>query len=162
MRVLLQRVTSASVTVSGDVTGAIQDGLVLLVGVSNTDTAEVVPLIVEKIANLRIFEDTEGRMNRSAVDRLGAGEDIGILVVSQFTLFGEVRKGRRPSFTRAAGGEVAAPLIEAVADQFRVLGFAVGQGVFGAHMQVSLVNDGPVTIWIDSDELRRPKGGKDD
>lgn len=161
MRVLLQRVASASVMVSGEVTGAIDEGLTLLAGVSDSDTITVVAQMTEKIANLRIFEDAEERMNLSALDRLSAGDEIGILVVSQFTLYGDVRKGRRPSFTRAAGGELASPLIEAFADQFRALGFHIGQGVFGAHMQVSLVNDGPVTIWIDSDELRRPRGGAD-
>ena len=159
MRVLLQRVSEASVTVDDRVTGEIGEGLVLLVGIQEGDSSAELQSIAAKIANLRIFEDAEGRMNLSALSRLEAGESIGILVVSQFTLYGDIRKGRRPSFTDAAAPEVAEPLVEQFASMFTEMGFTVGTGEFGAHMRVSLVNDGPVTIWIDSDELRQPRRG---
>jgi D-tyrosyl-tRNA(Tyr) deacylase len=101
-------------------------------------------------------------MNLSARDRLATGENIGVLVVSQFTLYGDIRKGRRPSFTRAAGPEHARPMVDQFAALFAEQGFDVGQGEFGAHMQVSLTNDGPVTIWMDSDEFKKPRRGEDD
>jgi D-tyrosyl-tRNA(Tyr) deacylase len=124
---------------------------------SEPDTESDLRQMAEKVANLRIFEDAEGRMNRSALDRMADGEMTGMLVVSQFTLYGDVRKGRRPSFTRAAGPDVAAPMIDQFESMLKELGFPVGSGRFGAHMMVSLVNDGPVTIWIDSEELRKPR-----
>ena len=159
MRVLLQRVTEASVTVDERTTGAIGPGLVLLVGIADGDLEADLVAMTDKVANLRIFEDADGRMNLSARDRLAAGEPMGMLVVSQFTLYGDTRKGRRPSFTRAAGPEVARPLVDRFAELLAADGFTVGQGEFGAHMQVALVNDGPVTILIDSDDLKQPRRG---
>lgn len=157
MRVLLQRVSEARVEVDGSVTGAIGRGLLLLVGVSPSDGDGQIELLAGKTANLRIFEDAEGKMNRSALDLLAARDDCGMLVVSQFTLYGDVRKGRRPSFTDAAPPEIAAPLLDAYCARLRAMGFTVAEGVFGAHMMVSLTNDGPVTIWLDSDELQRAR-----
>ena len=148
MRVLLQRVTRAAVTVGGEVVGAIGPGLVALVGVAATgdDDATAVQMAA-RVAQLRIFADDEGRFNRSALD-VGAA----VLVVSQFTLYADTRRGRRPSFTAAARPEVAAPLIERFAAELRALGLTVAGGRFGEHMLVELVNDGPVTIWLDSAE----------
>jgi D-aminoacyl-tRNA deacylase len=157
MRVLLQRVSEASVRVDGDETGAIGPGLALLVGITESDTERELETIAAKVSNLRIFEDADGKMNCSALDLLAAGDEVGILVVSQFTLYGDVRKGRRPSFTAAASPGHAAPMIERFATLLAKMGFAVAQGVFGAHMMVTLSNDGPVTIWIDSDDLRKSR-----
>ena len=157
MRVLLQRVSEARVEVDGAVTGSIGPGLVLLTGISSSDTRRELELLAGKIANLRIFEDDDGKMNRSALDRLTAGADTGILVVSQFTLYGDVRKGRRPGFTEAAPPEVAQPLIDQFCGMLGEMGLPVQVGVFGAHMMVTLTNDGPVTIWIDSDDMQRPR-----
>ncbi len=159
MRILVQRVTEASVTVEGDVVGEVGAGLLLLVGIADGDMADLVPTLCGKVANLRIFEDAEGRMNRSLLERVADGDVPGVLVVSQFTLYGDVRKGRRPSFSHAAPPDVAAPMIDACAEWFRAAGLRVATGVFGAHMQVHSVNDGPVTLWVDSDELRRPRRG---
>lgn len=160
MRVLLQRVSQASVTVDGTVSGAIGTGLLLLLGVAEGDGQTEVDLLAGKIANLRIFEDAEGKMNRSLLDVLADGEpDAGALVVSQFTLYADVRKGRRPSFVGAAAPAVAEPLVTRFGDALVVLGIPVAYGVFGAHMKVSLLNDGPVTIWLDSDDLQRPRRG---
>ena len=161
MRILIQRVTGASVTV-GDVTvGAIGPGLALLVGIGDEDTAELVPAMCEKVANLRIFEDESGRMNLSALDLLEAGSRPGMLVVSQFTLYGDLRKGRRPSYSHAAQPDIASPMVDACAGWFRSAGFDVGTGEFGAEMQVSRVNDGPVTLGLDSDEMKRPRRGQE-
>jgi D-tyrosyl-tRNA(Tyr) deacylase len=154
MRVLVQRVSRASVTVGDEITGAIDRGLLLLVGVTHGDTAEEADFLAAKTANLRIFEDAAGNMNRSALDLAAAGEEVGILVVSQFTLYADARKGRRPSFVRAAPPDEAAPLVDRLADELRGLGLTVGEGRFGAEMAVELVNDGPVTIWLDTAELR--------
>ncbi len=159
MRVLIQRVTEARVEVDERTTGEIGSGFLLLVGIQASDTEAELATVADKIANLRVFEDTDGKMNLSALNLLESGEPIGMLVVSQFTLYGDIRKGRRPSFTDAAGPEVARPLVEQFAAMFEAMGFQVGQGEFGAHMQVSLVNDGPVTIWIDSDDLKQPRRG---
>lgn len=159
MRILVQRVAEASVTVDGSVVGAIDAGLLLLVGIADGDAPELVPMMCDKIANLRIFEDDNGRMNRSMLDLLAGAEDAGVLVVSQFTLYGDVRKGRRPSFTNAAHPDIAAPMVDACAAWFRAAGLRVAAGVFGARMLVHLVNDGPVTLWVDSDEMRRPRRG---
>lgn len=148
MRILVQRVSEASVRVDGELIGEIGQGLLLLVGIRESDGPTESSLLAGKVANLRIFEDRAGKMNLSALDAGAA-----MLVVSQFTLYGDVRKGRRPSFVHAARPEVARPLIDRVADELRDLGLMVACGEFGAHMQVSLVNDGPVTIWLDSDEL---------
>ena len=145
MRVVLQRVSRASVTVDGDVVASIGHGLLLLVGVEDGDTQADVDAAVTKVADLRIFSDDEGRMNRSVLDVGGEA-----LVVSQFTLAADVRKGRRPSFTRAADPAVAAPMVDAFAAQLAAAGVATQKGVFGAMMDVELVNDGPVTIVIDT------------
>jgi len=155
MRVLLQRVTRASVSVDGETLGEIGEGLLLLVGVTTGDNDGTVNAVAEKVVNLRIFEDASGAMNRSALDLRNGGEDVGLLVVSQFTLYAETRKGRRPSFIGAARPEVAAPIIEAFAERLRDGGLTVAQGRCGARMAVELVNDGPVTIWLDSADLRR-------
>lgn len=147
MRVLLQRVTRAAVTVAGAEIGAIGPGLVALVGVAGTDDSGTAAALAAKVARLRIFAGAEGRFDRSALD-VGAA----VLVVSQFTLYADTRRGRRPSFTAAARPETAAPLIERFAAELRALGLRTAGGRFGEHMLVELVNDGPVTIWIDSAE----------
>jgi D-tyrosyl-tRNA(Tyr) deacylase len=149
VRVLLQRVSSASVTVDGVVTGAIGRGLLLLVGVGQGDGPAETQRMAEKVAALRIFNDDAGKFNRSLLDVGGAA-----LVVSQFTLYADARKGRRPSFVDAAPPELASPLVDAFAETLRGLGVRVERGVFGAHMDVTLVNDGPVTIMLDSAERR--------
>ena len=146
MRVLLQRVTRAQVRVDGDVTGVVGAGLLALVGVGPHDTAEVARMLADKSVDLRIFRDGDGRTNRSLADVGG-----GMLVVSQFTLYGDTRKGRRPSFIGAAPPDLAAELVEVFAGAVEARGIALGRGRFGAEMQVELVNDGPMTIWLDSD-----------
>ena len=153
MRVLAQRVSRARVTVAGETTGEIGRGFLLLVGVTLDDTTAAADLLARKVANLRVFDDADGNLNRSALDLLEAGEPIGMLVVSQFTLYADCRKGRRPSFVRAAPPAIAEPLIARFADGLRELGLPVATGRFGAEMQVELVNDGPVTIWVDTAEL---------
>lgn len=157
MRVLVQRVSRASVKVEGAITGQIGPGLLLLAGITAGDTEADGAALAQKIAHLRIFPDEQGAMNLSALDRQAAGQESGILVVSQFTLYADMRKGRRPSFVQAAPPDVASPLVDAFADQFRRLGFTVAEGIFGAHMDVALVNDGPVTLWLDTAELARPR-----
>lgn len=144
MRAVLQRVTRAAVTVDGAVTGAVGPGLVALVGVAPGDGAAEVATMARKVAELRILPG-----ERSVQDLLDAGQDVGVLVVSQFTLYADVRKGRRPSWNGAAPGPVAEPVVEAVAQALRDRGIPVATGVFGAHMAVELVNDGPVTIIVD-------------
>ena len=146
MRVLLQRVTHAQVTVEDRVCGAIGPGLVALVGVGPADTEAVAEAMATKAVDLRIFADDEGRTNRSLADVGGA-----MLVVSQFTLYGDTRKGRRPSFIGAAAPELAAALVEVFARAVEAREVGVGRGRFGAEMAVELVNDGPMTIWLDSD-----------
>lgn len=148
MRVLIQRVSEAAVRVNGAVVGEIGAGLLLLVGVNDFDTEDQAATLASKVANMRIFEDDMGKMNLSALD-LG----LGALVVSQFTLYADIRKGRRPSFIHAANPEHARPLVDHFAGQLRGLGMPVSMGEFGAHMQISLVNDGPVTIWADTADL---------
>ena len=149
MRVLLQRVSEARVDVGGERAGDIGRGLLLLVGAAPTDTSDDVRYLAEKITNLRIFADDDGKMNRSALD--GGYE---LLVVSQFTLHANLRKGRRPSFIGAAGPEIAELLVESLVTELRSTGLRVETGRFGAEMAVSLVNDGPVTIWLDTEDLR--------
>lgn len=144
MRAVVQRVSSASVRVDGDVVGAIGRGLLVLLGVRHDDTSENAARLAAKLARLRIFPDETGRFDRSLLDVGG-----GALVVSQFTLLADTRKGNRPSFTDAAPPEVAEPLIELFCDVVRELGVSVETGVFGASMDVELVNDGPVTITVD-------------
>jgi D-tyrosyl-tRNA(Tyr) deacylase len=158
VRVLAQRVTEARVTVAGETVGAIGPGFLLLVGVAAGDGPAEVELLARKVANLRVFDDAAGNLNRSALDLLATGEPVGMLVVSQFTLYADCRQGRRPSFVNAAPSEIAAPRVEAFADALRDFGLPVAMGVFGAEMRVTLVNDGPVTIWLDSALI----GGKDE
>jgi D-aminoacyl-tRNA deacylase len=153
VRVLAQRVSRARVTVAAETTGEIGRGFLLLVGVTLDDTTAAADLLARKVANLRVFDDADGNLNRSALDLLEAGEPIGMLVVSQFTLYADCRKGRRPSFVQAAPPAIAEPLVDRFGDGLRALGLPVAIGRFGAEMQVELVNDGPVTIWLDSAEL---------
>jgi D-aminoacyl-tRNA deacylase len=153
MRVLVQRVSRARVTVADEMTGEIEQGFLLLVGVTFADTAAGADLLARKVASLRVFDDADGNLNRSALDLLEAGEPIGMLVVSQFTLYADCRKGRRPSFMQAAPPTIAEPLVARFADGLRALSLPVATGRFGAEMQVELVNDGPVTIWLDTAEL---------
>ena len=148
MRAVVQRVTEASVTVDHEVIGRIGKGLVILLGVSKTDTEAAADYLVEKMLGLRIFEDNEGKMNLSVREAGGA-----LLVVSQFTLFGDVRRGKRPSFDDAARPEQAKALYEYVVEKIRQQGIECFTGKFQAMMQLSLVNDGPVTILIDSEKL---------
>ncbi|HKU67046.1 MAG TPA: D-aminoacyl-tRNA deacylase [Candidatus Baltobacteraceae bacterium] len=145
MRAVVQRVSRASVTVDGEITGRIGNGLMVLLGVGVDDEDGDARTMSEKIANLRIFADDAGLMNRSVLDAGG-----GVLLVSQFTLHGDARKGRRPSFITAAREDAAKPLYERVGALLEHLGLQVGYGVFGAHMDVELVNDGPVTILLDT------------
>ncbi len=147
MRACIQRVSEADVTVAGEVTGRIGRGMLVLLGVGTADGTTEVEWLAEKLVNLRIFEDDEGKMNRSLVDAGGA-----MLVVSQFTLFGDARKGRRPSFTEAAPPELAEQLYDEFVARVQQFGIVVATGVFRAHMDVRLVNDGPVTLWIDTNE----------
>lgn len=151
MRVVVQRVTRAEVRVDGGVVGRIGPGLVVLLGVAKDDTPEAGRYLAEKIVNLRIFDDAQGRMNRSLAD---LGSEAAILCVSQFTLYGDCRRGRRPSYDGAAQPELARPLYEAFVDQLRGLGARVESGRFQAMMDVELVNDGPVTLLLDSDRTR--------
>ncbi|WP_348944646.1 D-aminoacyl-tRNA deacylase [Chitinibacter sp. FCG-7] len=146
MRILIQRVSSAQVTVAQHVIGKIDHGLLLLLGVTHTDTTADIELLANKISNLRIFDDEQGVMNRSVIDV--AGE---VLAVSQFTLYASCKKGNRPSWSAAAPGAISEPLFEQfVATLAQKLGRPVATGQFGADMQVSLTNNGPVTIWLDS------------
>jgi D-tyrosyl-tRNA(Tyr) deacylase len=146
MRTVVQRVSQAAVHVDGECTGSIGRGLLVLLGIHVTDTPEQVTWMAQKVAKLRIFEDVEGKMNLSVSDVVGQ-----ILVVSQFTLYGDARKGNRPSFIEAARPELAVPLYEVfMREVASASGCEVAAGVFGADMKVSLVNDGPVTIVIDS------------
>ena len=148
MRAVIQRVKSASVTVGGSVVSEIQKGLLVFLGVAQEDTPADIDYMASKIANLRIFEDDEGRMNLSILDVGGE-----TLVVSQFTLYGDCRKGRRPSFIAAARPEKADPLYQAFMDKITQLGVPVKAGVFQAMMDVELINDGPVTMLLDSNKL---------
>jgi D-aminoacyl-tRNA deacylase len=145
VRAVVQRVTKASVSIGGEVVGAIDTGLVVLLGVKPGDDERAIDFLAEKIANLRIFPDDDGRMNRSVLDTGGAA-----LVVSQFTLYGDCRKGRRPSFIDAAPPEIAEPLYERFVARLRGYGLKVETGRFAADMKVELVNDGPVTLIVDS------------
>jgi D-tyrosyl-tRNA(Tyr) deacylase len=150
MRALLQRVSHASVTVDGKIVGKIDQGLLILLGVGQGDGEAQVKLLADKIVHLRIFEDDAGKMNLSLLDIGGQA-----LVVSQFTLYADVRRGRRPGFSYAAPPEIAAPLVERFQAAIAAYGPHVEGGIFGAMMEVELVNQGPVTIWLDSEELQR-------
>jgi D-tyrosyl-tRNA(Tyr) deacylase len=151
VKALLQRVRRAAVRVDGSIVGSIEHGLLVFVCAVPGDSSPVAARLAEKIANLRVFEDDEGKMNRSVLD-LPAGRPRA-LVVSQFTLAADARKGRRPSFVGAARPEQATPMLESFCTALNACGVATETGIFGAHMEVELVNDGPVTIWLDSDEL---------
>ena len=154
MRVVLQRVSRAAVRVDGETVGEIGAGLLALVGVAEGDDEAIADRVAAKTAGLRIFSDAEGRFNEGVAEIGGA-----VLVVSQFTLISDLRKGRRPSFTGAARPELAEPLVERFAQQLEAAGLPVARGVFGAMMEVELVNDGPFTVVIDSGELERPRRG---
>ena len=146
MRVVIQRTKEASVTVEGNVTGAIQKGLLVFVGIENADSAEDIEWLAGKIVNMRIFDDAEGVMNLSLKEVNG-----DLLLVSQFTLHASTKKGNRPSYIAAAKPDIAIPLYEAFIQQLQLkLGKAIGTGIFGADMKVQLLNDGPVTILVDS------------
>ena len=145
MRAVVQRVKRASVTIDGEVAGEIGVGLMVLLGVTYSDKEEQANWLAEKIVGLRIFADDEGKMNRDVTEAGGA-----VLVVSQFTLYGDCKKGRRPSFVDAAAPPIAIPLYEAFVNGIKRLGVPVATGRFGADMQVELVNDGPVTLLVDS------------
>jgi len=147
MRALLQRVTHASVVVEGSAVGEIGGGLLILLGVAKPDTTADAAFLVDKIVNLRIFPDAEGKMNRSLLDTGGS-----LLVVSQFTLYGDCRKGRRPGFDAAAPAEQARSLYESFVEIARRSGLRVETGVFQAHMEVALINDGPVTLMLETNE----------
>jgi len=144
MRALVQRVSQARVTVAGEVRGAIEQGLVVLLGVTHGDSEAEAEWLANKVAGLRIFEDDAGKMNLALGDVGGS-----VLLVSQFTLYGDAGRGRRPSFTDAAAPEVAGPLVELFATNLRQQGLHVETGVFGAHMIVEIHNDGPVTLLIE-------------
>lgn len=154
MRVVLQRVSRAAVRVDGEVVDEIGSGLLALVGIAEGDDAETIDNVAAKTAGLRIFADTDGQFNESVAEIGGA-----VLVVSQFTLISDVRKGRRPSFTSAARPEQAEPLVERFAAQLAAAGVPTASGRFGAMMEVELVNDGPFTVVIDSSELERSRRG---
>jgi D-tyrosyl-tRNA(Tyr) deacylase len=154
MRVVLQRVSEASVEIEGEVTASIGRGLLLLVGVGEGDDEAEARRLAQKCAEMRIFSDDEGRFNLSLLDVAGEA-----LVVSQFTLLADVRRGRRPSFVGAAAPEEAEPVVDAFASALRAAGVAVETGRFGAMMRVSLVNEGPVTIVVDSETFDRPRRG---
>ncbi|SRR6266567_6419266 len=148
MRALLQRVSHASVIVDNEIVGQINQGLLILLGVGPNDTKEQARTLADKIIHLRIFEDDEGKMNRSLRDTGGAA-----LVVSQFTLYADTRKGRRPSFINAASPAIAEPLFEQFKDMLAGYTIQVASGSFGATMQINLSNEGPVTIWLDTEGM---------
>lgn len=154
MRAVVQRVSRASVTVDGEVVGEVGTGLLVYLGVGPEDGEREVQWLAKKVAELRIFPDDAGRFDRSVEDIGG-----GVLVVSQFTLYADTRRGRRPAFTDAGPPEVAAPVVERVMEVLAARGLAVAGGRFGAHMRVDAVNDGPVTIVLDSADLDRPRRG---
>jgi len=148
MRAVIQRVNSGSVTVEGNTVGSINKGFVVLLGVSEKDTSEDVLYMADKIANLRIFEDEDEKMNLSLLDVKGE-----LLLVSQFTLYGDCRKGRRPNFMSAARPEKAQELYNELVEKFREMGIRTETGTFQAYMKVSIENDGPVTVIVDSEKL---------
>ncbi len=148
MRAILQRVSKGKVTIENQVTGAISSGLVILLGIGHGDTEMELDLMISKIINLRIFSDAEGKFNLSALDVKAE-----ILVISQFTLYADCRKGRRPGFTDAARPEMAAPMCDDFVKKIQEAGLMVQTGIFGADMLVEIHNSGPVTIWLDSKEL---------
>ena len=145
MRAVVQRASQASVSVDGEIVGRIERGLVVFVGVGGDDDEKDAEFLADKVAVLRCFEDADSKFNRSVIDVGGS-----ILLISQFTVHGDCRKGRRPSFSTAARPEVAVPLYERVAEVLRSKGLVVEMGRFGAHMNVNVANDGPVTLLMDS------------
>lgn len=147
MRAVIQRVTESSVKVEGEIVGEIGPGLMVLLGIEEDDSEKEVTTLVKKITGLRIFNDENGKFNLSLTDTGGS-----VLVISQFTLLGDCRKGRRPSFIKSARPETAVPLYESVIEGLRKAGVEVASGVFGAHMDVHLINDGPVTLLIDTNK----------
>ncbi|MEZ4673259.1 MAG: D-aminoacyl-tRNA deacylase [Caldilineaceae bacterium] len=151
MRVVVQRVSQASVTVENAVVSAIDQGFLILLGVTHKDGIDEANYLARKVAGLRLFEDAADKLNLSLADVGGE-----VLVVSQFTLYGDVRKGRRPSFVAAARPEQAVQLYEHFCDLLTAQGLSVQRGVFQAHMQVALINDGPVTLWLDTETLMNP------
>ncbi len=148
MRAVVQRVSEARVTVAGEIVGQIDRGLLVLLGVTHSDTRAEAAWLAHKIAGLRIFDDASGKMNRGLADVGGA-----LLVVSQFTLYGDARRGRRPGFVDAAPPEQAEPLVACFVERVQGEGLPVATGRFRANMQVTLVNDGPVTLWLDTSEM---------
>ncbi len=150
MRALIQRVSQASVTVEGQTVGQIEQGFLILLGITHVDGETEAAYLARKIAGLRLFEDADGKLNLGLQEVGGAA-----LAVSQFTLYADTRKGRRPSFIDAARPEQAQPLYERFCTLLRAEGVPVQQGIFQAHMQVTLVNDGPVTLWLDTAEMMR-------
>src|SRR5215813_4216139 len=154
MRALLQRVSQASVTVDEQIVGQIGWGLLVFLGIGQGDGKAQVKILADKIVQLRIFGDEAGKMNRSLLDIQGE-----VLVISQFTLHADVRRGRRPSFTNAAPPSIAEPLYERFKEAIAGYGLTVASGIFGASMQIELCNEGPVTIWMDSKELVSLCGG---
>ncbi|MBN1561132.1 D-tyrosyl-tRNA(Tyr) deacylase [candidate division KSB1 bacterium] len=151
MRALLQRVQKGSVTVDDEMIGQIGPGLVILLGVRNGDDDAAAVYLANKIVNLRIFEDDNGKFNRSALEVRAE-----LLVISQFTLYADTKRGRRPGFSDAAPPEISIPLYERFVELLKESGFTVATGEFGAHMVVEIINDGPVTIMLDSEDKRRP------
>ena len=152
MKAVVQRVTRAECVVEGQLTGQIGAGLLVLLGVAPADTPEVAQLLASKLVKLRIFSDAAGKMNRSLLDLRAAGEDGAVLSISQFTLFADIRRGNRPGFSAAAGPELGRALYAAFNDALRGLGVPVQEGIFGADMQTTLTNDGPVTLVLDTGE----------
>lgn len=148
MRAVIQRVKHASCTIDGVVSGAIEQGFCIFVGFCDQDTESVMDKMIHKIINLRVFEDEKGLMNRSLFQIGGK-----ILLISQFTLYADCKKGNRPSFIKAAKPMIASPMYEKMIEKMRATGTVVETGVFGADMKIDLLNDGPVTIWLDSEEL---------
>lgn len=148
MKVVVQRVKESSVTIDGEVKGQIGKGFMLLVGFSNDDNTSIIDKMIDKIIHLRVFEDEQGKMNLSLSDINGS-----ILSISQFTLYADCRKGRRPGFTDAAKPDIAIPLYEDFNQKIKEVGIHIETGVFGADMKVALINDGPVTIILDSRDI---------
>ena len=148
MKIVLQRVTHSSVEIEGKINGQIKKGLMVLVGFASDDTTAIIDKMIDKLINLRIFEDEQGKMNRSLMDVNGS-----ILSISQFTLYADCKRGRRPGFTDAARPEIAIPLYDFFNQELKEKGIHVETGIFGADMKVSLLNDGPVTIILDSQDI---------
>jgi len=144
MKILIQRVTQASVEVNGEIVGSIGPGVLVFVGITHSDTASQVTWLANKLINLRIFEDPQGKLNQSLMDQKGSA-----LIISQFTLYADCSDGRRPSFIEAAPPEIANPLYEQFIDEVRKNGISTASGIFGADMKVSLINDGPITIMLE-------------